>query len=122
MTYYPAFMKISFLIILISIISTGLTQNSSEIQLAENLLRARNYEAALRLFKRNYDKGDLSDRVIRGMTSCFTEMGQNKDLIIYLKEVTKKVPDIFSYSIDLSEICKSRKILVTQRDSLENCI
>ena len=101
MKYYLALFRTNIFYYCLVLITVGFGQTNSEIKLAENLLRARNYEGALQLYKNNYEKGNLSHTVLNGINSCLTELGRSRDLIIFLKDVTSKIPDIYSYSIDL---------------------
>lgn len=103
MRYYRVLRPINILVFLFCFNAFGFAQQNNELKLAENLLRARNFESALILFQKHYKKGNSSNRVINGISTSLRELGRNDQLIKFLKDVNKKLPEIFSYSIELGK-------------------
>ena len=102
MKSYLAFYRISF-VILLCFISAGYSQQTPELKLAERFLRSHDYESALIIFQKYYNSGNLDHTIINGISSCLEELGKTQELIVFLKNVTKKVPEVFSYSIELGK-------------------
>jgi tetratricopeptide (TPR) repeat protein len=95
------FYRIKFLVLLISFSSFGFAQQTPELKLAERFLRSHEYENALNIFQKYYSNGNFDHTIINGISSCLAELGRTEELIIFLRNVTKKVPEVFSYSIEL---------------------
>jgi len=94
--------RLSFVALLLSATLT-FAQNPQELQLAERLMRAGNFETALRVFERHYDAGIYTPKVVNGISSCLRELGQYDKWVEFLKEVTRRSPDVYSYRIELGE-------------------
>lgn len=101
MRSYPVLHPINIFFFLFVFYFSVYAQQRNELHLAENLLHSKNYENALTIFQKYYKTGDTSVRVINGITTCLRELGHNEELIGFLKEITKELPQIYSYSIDL---------------------
>jgi len=93
------------IILLISSAQTVFAQqiNPKEIKLAENLLRAGNYEAALIIFKKHYRAGNNSPKVINGIGRSLKELNNFQEWIDFLNQVIQKSPQNFNYQIDLGK-------------------
>ncbi len=97
--------------ILISICITGLffqsafaqSLNPQEIKFAENLLRSRNYESALIIFNKHYRAGNHSSKIINGISRSLRELNNFQRWIEFLEEVILKLPQNYTYQIDLGK-------------------
>ncbi len=96
--------KLFYSLVILLILSTaGFSQklNPREIKLAENMLRSKNYEAALLIFKKHYKNGNNSPRVINGISRSFQGLNKFPEMIAFLNKAIKSHPQNFNYQIDL---------------------
>ncbi len=89
------------LINIITISAFAVQKTKQEINIAKKLERAQEYERALIIFSRLYEKGNSTYEVTGGITRCYYGLRRYEDLINFLNLLLKKDPKRHNYKIDL---------------------
>ena len=89
MKFFHHLLKINILLCFILLISTSnvFAQNEKQqLSLANSLVKNREYEAALKIFKNLENKNQLRINARDGIRICLKELRQYEELVIYLEK------------------------------------
>jgi tetratricopeptide (TPR) repeat protein len=92
---------ILFIINTVFITFAAAQKRLSDIDYARRLEHAQEFERALTIYSRLYDKGNTNHEVTSGIVNCYYGLQQYQNLIDFLSELIKKNPRRYDYKIDL---------------------
>ncbi len=82
-------------------VSAQAQKRLSDIEYAQRLEHAQEYERALAIYTRLYDRGNKNYEVAGGIIRCYYGLRQYQELIKFLTTLSKQYPRRFDYKIDL---------------------
>lgn len=106
MKFYQHLLKHKYFIssLLLFYIISGFGQNTEyQLRLAQRLENSKEYEEALKIYRRIDDDFHQNLKAVKGITNCLKNLMQYEEMVIYLEDVISKIKGQNKFYMDLGE-------------------